>query len=85
MRLDSRFVWKAFMSWQRCRWVMDLGSSSEAMALEVVWVRDQGMPRQRMRVLLQISRGVSAISRRLRQCKRRLACMSASVLRGPAL
>ena len=85
MRLDSRFVWKAFMSRQRCRWVMDLGSSSEDMALEVMRVRDQSMPRPRMRVLLQISRGVSAILRRLQQCKRRLAWMSASVLRGPVL
>ena len=85
MRLDSRFVWKAFMSRQRCGWVMVLGSLSEVMAQQVVRVRDQSMPRPRMRVLLQTSRGVSAILRRLQQCKRRLAWMSASVLRGPVL
>ena len=85
MRFHSRFVWKAFMSRQRCRWVLDLGLSSEAMALEVVWVREQSMPRPRRRVLLQISHGVSAISRRLRQCKRQLVWRSASVLRGQML
>ena len=61
MRFHSRFVWKAFMSRQRCRWVLDLGLSSEAMALEVVWVREQSMPQPRRRVLLQISYGVLAI------------------------
>ena len=61
MRLDSRFVWKVFMSRQRGLWVMDLGLSSEAMALEMVRVREQSMPRLLRRVLLQICREVSPI------------------------
>ena len=61
MRLDSRFVWKVFMSRQRGWWVMDLGLSSEAMALEVVRVREQSMPRLLRRVLLQICSEVSPI------------------------
>ena len=85
MRFHSRFVGKAFTSRQRCRWVMDLRVSSEVMTLEVVWVREQSMQRPRRRVLLQINLGGSAISRRLRQCKRRLVWRSASVLRGPML
>ena len=85
MRLDSRFVRKAFMCQQRGGWEMYLGSSLVVMALEVVRVREQSMPRPRKRVLLQVSRGVLAISRRCRQCKRRLVWRSASVLRGPML
>ena len=59
-----------------------LGSLLEAMALEVVGVREQSMPRPRSCVLLQIRLEASAISRRSRQCKRRPVRRSASVLRG---
>ena len=59
-----------------------LGSLLEAMALEVVRVREQSMPRPRSCVPLQSRLEVSAISRRFRRCKRRPVWRSASVLRG---